>query len=43
MAEVGIHKVALQQSQANQDSIKRVKYELFVGRMELDGAAVGMD
>jgi hypothetical protein len=43
MAEVGIFKVALQQSQANQDSIKRVKYELFVGRMELDGPSVGMD
>jgi T4-like virus tail tube protein gp19 len=41
--EVGIHKVALQQSQANQDSIKRVKYELYVGRMEMDGAAFGMD
>lgn len=41
--EVGIHKVALQQSQANQDSIKRVKYELYVGRMEMDGQSVGMD
>jgi hypothetical protein len=41
--EVGIHKVALQQSQANQDSIKRVKYELYVGRMEMDGPAFGMD
>ena len=41
--EVGIHKVALQQSQANQDSIKRVKYELYVGYMEMDGPALGMD
>src|SRR5688500_18785496 len=41
--EVGIHKVALQQSQANQDSIKRVKFELYVGRMEMDGPALGMD
>jgi hypothetical protein len=41
--EVGIHKVALQQSQANQDSIKRVKYELYVGRMEMDGPMLGMD
>jgi len=41
--EVGIHKIALQQSQANQDSIKRVKYELYVGYMEMDGPALGMD
>ena len=26
--EVGLHKLALQQSQANQDSMKRVKFEL---------------
>jgi hypothetical protein len=43
LKEVGIHKVTMQQSQANQDSMKRVKFELFVGHMELDGAAVGMD
>ena len=41
--EVGVHKVALQQSQANQDAIKRVKYELYVGYMEMDSPALGMD
>jgi hypothetical protein len=41
--EVGLQKVSLQQSQANQDSIKRVKYELFVGYMEMDGPALGLD
>ena len=43
LRDVGIHKVSLQQSQANQDSIKRVKYELFVGHMELDGPMLGID
>jgi hypothetical protein len=43
MSEMGIHKLQLQQSQANQDSIKRVKYELYVGKMQLDGPAMGMD
>ncbi|HLL24285.1 MAG TPA: phage tail protein, partial [Kofleriaceae bacterium] len=41
--EVGVHKVQLQQSQANQDSIKRVKFELFVGRMEMDKVTAGLD
>jgi len=41
--EVGIHRLQLQQSQANQDSIKRVKFELYVGRMELDGGGLGME
>jgi hypothetical protein len=43
LAEVGLKHLRLQQSQANQDSIKRLKYELYVGKMELDGPAVGMD
>jgi hypothetical protein len=36
--EVGISAVSIQQATANQDQIKRVKFELFVHRMELDGA-----
>lgn len=41
--EVGIHALKMQQSQANQDQIKRVKFELYCGRMELDGGGLGME
>ena len=41
--EVGIHKLNILHSDANDDSIKRVKFELYVGRMEMDGAASGLD
>jgi hypothetical protein len=36
--EVGIAYAAIQPSTANQDQIKRVKFELFVHRMEIDGS-----
>jgi hypothetical protein len=35
--EVGIQHAQIMQSTANAEQIKRVKYELYVGRMELDG------
>lgn len=41
--EVGIHNLNIAQSTANSDQIKRAKYELFVGKMELDGAMVGLE
>ena len=41
--EVGINSMGVMHSEANQDTIKRVKFDLFVGRMEMDGASVGMD
>jgi hypothetical protein len=42
--EVGIAFAGIQQSTANQDQIKRVKFELFVHRMELDGeGGIGFD
>jgi hypothetical protein len=42
--EVGLASVAVQQATANQDQIKRVKYELFVGNMKLDGGgALGLE
>lgn len=43
MFEIGIHKLQVMHSEANQDTIKRVKFDLFVGRMEMDSSAVGMD
>ncbi len=43
MDQVGLHSLQVVQSQANQDAIKRVKFELFVGEMTLDGAMFGMD
>ena len=44
LMEVGLHSLQVVQSQANQDAIKRVKFELFVGQMKLDGGgALGMD
>jgi hypothetical protein len=36
--EVGLTSVQIGASTANQDSMKRVKFELYVGRMELDAA-----
>jgi tail tube protein gp19 len=42
--EVGLHHLAMVQSQANADQIKRMKFELYVGRMDLDGGgALGME
>ena len=35
--EVGIHHLAVEQSTANVEQVKRVKFELYVGRMDLDG------
>ena len=40
--EMGIHHAQVLQSTAKQDAIKRVKFELYVGRMDLDGS-LGMD
>jgi hypothetical protein len=42
--EMGLTHVQVLQSQANQDAIKRVKFEVYVGRMDLDGGgALGME
>ena len=42
--EVGLASLQVLPSQANQDQIKRVKFELYVGRMDLDGSgALGME
>jgi hypothetical protein len=41
--EVGIHHAQIPQSTANMDQIKRVKFELYVGRMDLDGKGMGME
>jgi hypothetical protein len=42
--EVGILYAGTEASQANSDTVKRVKFELFVGRMDLDGDnASGLD
>ena len=42
--EVGIHHLSIVQSTANADQIKRVKFELYVGRMDLDGQGqLGME
>jgi hypothetical protein len=44
MFHMGILKASVQQSTANSDSIKRVKFELYVSDMQLDGpGALGMD
>lgn len=43
MYEMGLHNLQVLQSQANQDAIKRVKFDLFVGRMFLDGSGFGID
>ena len=42
--EVGIHHLSIVQSTANADQIKRVKFELYVGQMDLDGQGqLGME
>ncbi|MEJ7602612.1 MAG: phage tail protein [Kofleriaceae bacterium] len=41
--EMGLISAAVGQSTANSDQIKRVKFELYVGRMDLDGSYVGME
>jgi len=42
--EVGLQHLQVQQSTANTDQIKRVRFELYVGRMDLDGAGqLGME
>ena len=41
--EVGIAKLQVMHSEANEDTIKRVKFDLFVGRMEMDGSGPGLD
>jgi hypothetical protein len=38
--EVGLHHFEVMQSQANAEQIKRAKFELYVGRMDLDGKGV---
>lgn len=43
MYEVGLASLQVLPSQANQDQIKRVKFELYVGRMDLDGPSVGLE
>ncbi|HWO18362.1 MAG TPA: phage tail protein [Kofleriaceae bacterium] len=43
MYEMGLASLQVLPSQANQDQIKRVKFELYVGRMDLDGPAVGLE
>jgi hypothetical protein len=40
--EMGLHHLQVMQSSANIDQIKRVKFELYVGRMDIDGD-LGMD
>jgi hypothetical protein len=42
--QVGLVSAAVQQATANQDQIKRVKFEMFVGNMKLDGpGALGLE
>jgi hypothetical protein len=41
MKNMGILKASMVQSTANADQIKRVKFDLYVGDMQLDGSAVG--
>jgi hypothetical protein len=41
--EVGLMSLQVLPSQANQDQIKRVKFELYVGRMNIDGANLGLE
>jgi len=36
--EMALHHASIAQSSANADQIKRVKFELYVGRMDLDGS-----
>jgi hypothetical protein len=41
--EVGLLHTSILASTANADQIKRVKFEMYVGRMEIDTGAAGMD
>jgi hypothetical protein len=41
--ELGLLNTSIVQSTANADQIKRVKFEMYVGRMDLEPAATGMD
>ena len=41
--EVGLGHAQIPQSTANADQIKRVKFELYVGRMDLDGVTMGFE
>ncbi len=41
--DVGLLHASMLQSTANADQIKRVKFEMYVGRMEMDTGAKGMD
>jgi hypothetical protein len=43
MYEVGLASLQVLPSQANQDMIKRVKFELYVGRMDIDGTYLGLE
>lgn len=44
MDEVGLLSVQMPQSTANSDQIKRVKFEIYVGQMQLDGSgALGLE
>ncbi len=42
LSEVGIFHLAMEQSTANAEAIKKIKFQLFVGEMDLDGN-LGMD
>lgn len=41
--EMGLHHLQVSQSTANADAIKRCKFELYVGRMDLDPGSPGME
>lgn len=43
MYEMAIHHFEVVQSHANEGKIKRAKFELYVGRMDLDGPTLGME
>lgn len=43
LAEMSLNNLSIVQASANADSIKRVKFELFVGSMKLDTQALGLD
>jgi T4-like virus tail tube protein gp19 len=44
LSQVGLMSASIQQATANTDQIKRAKFEMFVGSMELDGAgALGLE
>jgi hypothetical protein len=41
--EVGLVSYGVMQSTANEDKLKRVKFELFIGKMDLDGKSIGLE